>query len=93
MYLKKIKILNFKNIKNLETILNQNINIFIGKNAQGKTSILESIYYLALTKTFYNIYDENLVNHDEDFFKIKGTLNKNCPIRTASKISNIPIAK
>ena len=76
MYLKNIKILNFKNIKNLELNLNNNINIFIGKNAQGKTSILESIYYLALTKTFYSILDDNLINHDEKFFKLRGNLIK-----------------
>ena len=76
MYLKNIKILNFKNIKNLELNLNNNINIFIGKNAQGKTSILESIYYLALTKTFYSILDDNLINHDENFFKLRGNLIK-----------------
>lgn len=50
MYLEKIKIKNFKKIIKLETELNKNINIFIGNNAQGKTSILESIYVLALTK-------------------------------------------
>ena len=44
MYLEKIKIKNFKKIIKLETELNKNINIFIGNNAQGKTSILESIY-------------------------------------------------
>ena len=76
MYLKNIKILNFKNIENLELNLNENINIFLGKNAQGKTSILESIYYLALTKTFYNILDENLIKHGKNFFKLKGNLIK-----------------
>ena len=43
MYLEKIKIKNFKKIENLEINLNKNINIFIGNNAQGKTSIIESI--------------------------------------------------
>ena len=55
MYLKNIEILNFRNINNLKLELNKNINIFIGKNAQGKTSILESIYVLALSKSSKNL--------------------------------------
>ena len=42
MYIKKIEISNFRNIDNLFLELNKKVNIFIGKNAQGKTSILES---------------------------------------------------
>lgn len=74
MYLEKIKIKNFKKIENLEINLNKNINIFIGNNAQGKTSILESIYVLALTKPSKSIEDNDLINKDYDFSLIKGTL-------------------
>ena len=62
MYLEKIKIKNFKKIINLETELNKNINIFIGNNAQGKTSILESIYVLALTKPSKSVEESELIN-------------------------------
>ena len=58
MYLEKIKIKNFKKIIKLETELNKNINIFIGNNAQGKTSILESIYVLALTKPSKSVEED-----------------------------------
>ena len=74
MFIKKIKIKNFRIIKNLELDLNKNINIFIGNNAQGKTSILESIYLLALTKSFRNIEDIDLINKDEEFAKISGVI-------------------
>lgn len=74
MYIKKLKIVNFRNIKNLELELNKNVNIFIGKNAQGKTSILESIYVLALTKSMKNAFDSNLINKDSEFSRLKCTL-------------------
>ena len=74
MFIKKIKIKNFRIIKNLELDLNKNINIFIGDNAQGKTSILESIYLLALTKSFRNIEDVDLINKNEEFAKIAGII-------------------
>ena len=51
MYIRKLTVKNFRNIENLEVDLNKNVNIFIGDNAQGKTSILESIYVLSLTKS------------------------------------------
>lgn len=70
MYIKNLKILNFRNIKNMELKLNKNVNIFIGKNAQGKTSILESIYVLALTKSMKNSIDNNLINKDSNFSRL-----------------------
>ena len=74
MYLEKIKIKNFKKILKLETELNKNINIFIGNNAQGKTSILESIYVLALTKPSKSVEESDLINKSSNFSLIKGTL-------------------
>lgn len=74
MYLEKIKIKNFKKIIKLETELNKNINIFIGNNAQGKTSILESIYVLALTKPSKSVEESDLINKSSNFSLIKGTL-------------------
>ena len=46
MYLKEINLKNFRNYSNLKLKFNKNINIFIGNNAQGKTNILEGIYFL-----------------------------------------------
>ena len=74
MYLKELKIKNFRNINSLNLELDKNINIFIGKNAQGKTSILESIYVLALSKSSRNIEDFDLIKMDSDFARITGTV-------------------
>ena len=53
---------------------NKNVNIFIGKNAQGKTSILESIYVLAFSKGSNGFSDDEMVKKDKLFFKIKGSV-------------------
>ena len=74
MYLKNIEIVNFRNINRINLEFNKNVNIFIGKNAQGKTSILESIYSLAFTKSSKNFSDEELLKKGSLFFKIKGSL-------------------
>lgn len=48
MYIKKIKLNNFRNYENVEIDLEQGINILYGDNAQGKTNLLEAIYLCAL---------------------------------------------
>ena len=50
------------------------MNIFIGKNAQGKTSILESIYTLAFTKSCKGFSEDELIKFDKDFFRIRGEI-------------------
>lgn len=65
MYIKKISLLNFRNIKTLNLILNQGINIFYGDNAQGKTNILESVYMCATGRSQRTRLDGQLIMFDE----------------------------
>ena len=74
MYLKSVEITNFRNIDKICLDFNKNVNIFIGKNAQGKTSILESIYVLAFSKGSSGFSEDELIKKDKLFFKIKGSL-------------------
>lgn len=46
MWISKIKINNFRNYNLQEINLEKNINVFYGENAQGKTNIIESIFYV-----------------------------------------------
>lgn len=73
MIIKKINLVNFRNLVKQQIVFDKKINIFIGDNAQGKTNILESIYFLALTKS-YRTNDYNLINKDEEFTKVKGEI-------------------
>ena len=61
MYIKKIKLKNFRNYENLEINLENKINIFYGDNAQGKTNILEAIYLCALGKSFRTKKEKELI--------------------------------
>ncbi len=74
MKIKKIKLLNYRNYDNLEIEFNDNLNIVIGNNAQGKTNLLEAIYVLAVTKSFLSINDKNLIKFNSKFSMIKGLL-------------------
>ena len=76
MFLKKIELVNFRNYDKLNLKLKKSINIIYGKNGQGKTNLLESIYILGLTKSHRFFIDNNLIKKDAPFAKIKGILNK-----------------
>ncbi len=75
MILNNLKLINFRNYKKEDIIFKPGTNILFGKNGQGKTNILESIYYLALTKSFRTNNDQNLILNSEDYFRIQGEFN------------------
>ena len=65
MWIKKVKINNFRNYKEEEINLNKNINIFYGENAQGKTNIIESIFLSSMGKSFRAKKDKEMINLNE----------------------------
>lgn len=62
MYIKKLQMLNYRNYKSLDINLGKNVNVFMGDNAQGKTNILEAIYYCAFAKSNRTSKDKELIN-------------------------------
>ena len=70
MYVKKIKLHNFRNYDEQEIELNKNINIFYGDNAQGKTNIIESIYLCSIGKSFRTNKDNELIKFNENMAEV-----------------------
>ena len=66
MWIKKIKIKNFRNYEKEEINLEKNINIFYGQNAQGKTNIIESIFLCSLGKSFRAKKDNEMIKLNEE---------------------------
>ena len=62
MNVENIRLINFRNYNSLNIELNKNMNIFVGKNAQGKTNLLESIYMCATGKSFRTNKDKEIIN-------------------------------
>lgn len=73
MFLRKLELNNFRNISKIDFEFNKNINIFIGNNAQGKTNVLESIYFLAITRSHRTHNELNLIKNDALYTKVSGT--------------------
>lgn len=72
MYLRKLELINYRNHKALTLELNQRLNIILGKNAQGKTNILEAIYFLATGTSCQTNLPRELINWENKFVSIKG---------------------
>ena len=66
MYIKTIKLNNFRNYSNQKIELKKGINLFIGDNAQGKTNILEAIFLCAIGKSFRAKKEKELIKIGED---------------------------
>ena len=67
MHIENLKLENFRNYKKEEIFFINGINLFIGNNAQGKTNIIESIYFAAFGKSYRTIKDNELINFDNEF--------------------------
>ena len=76
MWLKNLSIKQFRNYRDVEVNFNPKLNVFVGRNAQGKTNLLESIYFLALTRSHRTKTDTNLIQFEEEQLQVSGILQK-----------------
>lgn len=88
MKINKLEIINFRNYDKLTLSFSSGINVFYGNNAIGKTNILESIYFLAITKSHRTNEDNNLIKNGEAVTKVKGTIESNNEEKTMEIILN-----
>ena len=72
MLLKELHIIGFKNIQETSLTFADKLNCFVGNNGQGKTNLLDAIYYLSFTKSAFNPIDSQNIRHDSDFAMIQG---------------------
>ena len=72
MILKRISILNYKNLEQVELDFSAKMNCFIGQNGMGKTNLLDAVYYLSFCKSATNPIDSQNMMHHQDFFVIQG---------------------
>lgn len=75
MKLKSLNLVNFRNIKEASLQFHDHLNIFIGKNGQGKTNVIESIVFLSSGRSFRVLDDKVMIRNNEDFAKIDGIVN------------------
>lgn len=76
MYLKTLELHNFRNYADLNVEFGPGINVLLGENAQGKTNLLESIYFLALTRSHRTNSDRDLINWKSKEARVLGVIQK-----------------
>lgn len=72
MFIQELKIHHFKNFSEQKFNFHQKFNAIIGNNGTGKSSVLDAIHYLALTKSFFISNDVLNINFGLDFFLLEG---------------------
>ena len=72
MILKRISILNYKNLEQADLTFSPKLNCLVGQNGMGKTNLLDAIYYLSFCKSAGNPIDSQNMLHTADFFVIQG---------------------
>lgn len=77
MFIEEIYLKNFRNYEEQKIELNENVNVFYGNNAQGKTNILEALYFCALGRSFRTHKESELINFKDSFSNIKVNYQKN----------------
>lgn len=70
MRIDKLKLKNFRNYDDLDISFNSKLNIIIGNNAQGKTNILEAIYFLSITKSNLAMNDKTCIRKNMLFSRL-----------------------
>lgn len=77
MVLENISIINYKNIDAAKLEFSPKINCLIGNNGEGKTNLLDAIYYLSFCHSCFTNIDSQVLKHDKDFFVIDGNYRAN----------------
>lgn len=76
MFLKRLKFNNYRNYESLEFEFSKNKTLFVGKNAQGKTNLLEAVYYLSALNSSRIKKDRELIKFGSEFCNISATVLK-----------------
>jgi DNA replication and repair protein RecF len=76
LFLRELHIENFKNLLNVRFKVDRRFIFLTGLNGAGKTNILDSIHYMSFGKSYFHKTESNNVNHECEYFNIKGALEK-----------------
>lgn len=71
MYVEELELKNFRNYQHQIIKFDKNLNVILGKNAQGKTNLLEAIFLLAIGRSPRTTKDKDMINWDKDNAVVK----------------------
>lgn len=74
MHIRSLQITQFRNYENITLAFDPVLNLFWGANGQGKTNLLEALFYLTMGKSHRHSPDHDLVRFDDDYFRLEGLI-------------------
>ena len=76
MYIRELKLKNFRNYRDLTIEFDRRVNLITGQNAQGKTNLIESLYMSSMGRSFRTNHDSEMILFGEDNAYIKVSAEK-----------------
>lgn len=70
MKLDKVQIKHFRNIDDLSLVAHERLNVFLGENGSGKSSILEALHYLGYARSFRTHKHKNVISYQKKGFTV-----------------------
>ena len=74
MYLKKLELKNYRNYSQVNLNFDKNTILILGNNGNGKTNLLESIYYLSTGRSHRTYSQDEIINWGSDYSKVKALI-------------------
>ncbi len=96
MYIKALTLNNFRNIESCTVYFENAVNVIVGKNAQGKTNLLEAIYLLSGSKSFRGAAEREMVSFGKKSFFIGASFfdrEENCKLSFGCDVSGDSVIK
>lgn len=76
MHIEQLTLKNYRNYEQLDISFDNEVNVIIGENAQGKTNLMEAIYVLAFTRSYRTPRERELIRWEEDYAVLKGSIRR-----------------
>lgn len=83
-FLNKITLLQFRNYSFAEYVFPNTVTCITGANGSGKTNLLDAVYYLCYTKSYFTAYQQNIVQTGLDGFRLEGQFTKDGKTETVA---------
>lgn len=77
LWLKQLSLDGFKNYEHAKAEFCEEVNCFVGSNGAGKTNMLDAMYYLSFTKSFFNAQDQQNIRQGDELLAVEGLFIRN----------------
>ncbi len=74
MFLRSLQLLHYKNYSAARVAFSQKFTLVNGRNGSGKTNLIDAVHYLCLCKSYFTRSDAQVMQHENDFFRIDGSV-------------------